>query len=61
SIDAQEWKPVEPTDGIFDQRTEEVSVDIGELEPGEHTVTLKATDSRANTTAAKQVLTIAEM
>ncbi len=60
SIDAQEWEPVEPTDGIFDERTEEVSVDIGELEPGEHTITLKATDSRANTAAGKEVLIVPE-
>lgn len=60
SIDAQEWQAVEPADGIFDERTEEVSVDIGSLEPGEHTVTLRATDSRGNTTAAKQVLTVPE-
>ena len=58
SIDAKEWKSVEPADGIFDERSEQVSVDIGELDPGEHTVTLKATDSRGNTAAAKQVLIV---
>ena len=58
SIDAGEWQAVEPADGIFDERTEEVSVDIGELEPGEHTITLRATDSRGNTAAAKQVLVV---
>jgi len=58
SIDAEQWESVEPADGIFDERTEEVSVDIGELDPGEHTVTLKATDSRGNATAAKEVLVV---
>ena len=58
SIDAKEWVSVEPADGIFDQRQEEVSVGIGKLDPGEHTVTLKAGDSRGNTAAGKQVVVV---
>jgi hypothetical protein len=58
SIDAKKWEPVEPADGILDERSEEVSVGIGELEPGEHTVTLRAADSRGNTAASKQVLIV---
>jgi hypothetical protein len=56
SIDAKEWVPAEPADGIFDEREEEVSVLIGTLDPGEHTVTLKAADSRGNTVAGKLVV-----
>jgi len=58
SIDAKEWVSAEPADGIFDEREEEVSVAIGALDPGEHTVTLKAGDARGNTAAAKQVLVV---
>jgi len=58
SIDAEKWVSVGPVDGILDERLEEVAVDLGKLEPGEHTITLKATDSRGNTTAAKEVLTV---
>ena len=71
NVDAKEWVPTEPADGIFDEREEEVSVTIrksldgardGErvepLEPGEHTVTLKAADARGNTAAGKQVVIV---
>jgi hypothetical protein len=58
NVDAKEWVPAEPADGIFDEREEEVSVTIGTLDPGEHTVTLKAADSRGNTAAGKQVVIV---
>jgi hypothetical protein len=72
NVDAKEWVPAEPADGIFDEREEEISVTIGTadsaivarratsagLEPGEHTVTLKAADSRGNTAAGKQVVIV---
>lgn len=58
NIDAKEWVPAEPADGIFDEREEEASVVIGKLDPGEHTVTLKAADARGNTVAGKQVVVV---
>jgi len=53
SIDAGEWRPVFPEDGIFDSSEETVVFQTDELEEGEHTVVLKAVDYYGNIGAGK--------
>ncbi len=45
---AKDWQAVLPSDNIFDGPDEEVSFTISGLSPGEHQVTLRATDSKGN-------------
>ncbi len=53
SIDAGEWIPLFPVDGIFDSPSEKVEFETEELEKGEHTVALKAVDYFGNIGAGK--------
>jgi hypothetical protein len=53
SIDAGEWMSVFSADGIFDSQSERVEFEIGQLEPGEHTIVLKAIDYFGNVGSGK--------
>ncbi len=53
SIDAGDWTPVFPEDGIFDSLSEKVTFTTDKLEQGEHTVVVKAVDYFGNVGAAK--------
>jgi len=55
SIDAGEWVPVFPEDGIFDSPKENVVFKTEALEEGEHTVVLKVVDYYGNIGAGKTV------
>jgi len=49
SVDGGEWLPVFPTDGIFDAPVESFGFRIAKiLEPGEHTVAVRARDEAGN-------------
>jgi hypothetical protein len=58
SIDAGDWQAIFPVDGIFDAREEKLEFAAEELEPGEHTVALKATDYFGNIGTGKTTVTI---
>ncbi|MGD0141018.1 MAG: hypothetical protein ABSD28_19315 [Tepidisphaeraceae bacterium] len=45
---ADEWQTVLPLDGIFDSPDEQVKFSVNGLTPGEHQVTIRATDSHGN-------------
>ena len=53
SIDADDWVPVFPVDGVFDAQSEQVEFGVGVLEEGEHTIVLKAVDYYGNVGAGK--------
>ena len=53
SIDGGDWTRIFPTDGLFDQRTEAFRFDVRDLAPGEHRITVRASDQDRNVTVAK--------
>lgn len=59
-IDNDDTFPLFPVDGLFDQREESVDWTSGELKPGEHVVTVAATDRAGNTEVRKVIITIPE-
>jgi hypothetical protein len=48
SLDAAEWVPVFPTDGISDSPSEQFRIPLERLPAGEHSLLLKATDTEGN-------------
>ncbi len=56
SIDGGNWKPIYPSDQVFDSKKETFSFPIEKLSPGEHTIVIKASDSAGNIGSAKKVI-----
>jgi sugar lactone lactonase YvrE len=56
SLDAGDWVPVEAADGVIDSLREKFTLDLANLKPGEHMITVRAADSANNTGVAKVVL-----
>jgi hypothetical protein len=46
------------SDGIVDQRQEDFEWETGELKPGEHVVTVVATDRAGNSSVKKLIFTV---
>lgn len=60
SVDSNDdWQAILPSDNIFDSPEERASFTIGDLAPGTHQVTLRATDAKGNQ-AFETVLTTIE-
>lgn len=59
-IDNETSFPLFPVDGLFDQRAESLDWTSGDLEPGEHVLTVAVTDRAGNTEVRKAIFTIAE-
>jgi hypothetical protein len=57
ALDWGDWIPVLPLDKIFDSREEKFRFEVKDLEPGEHIISVRASDAQRNVAAAK-VLTI---
>jgi hypothetical protein len=55
AVDGGDWAQVFPLDGIFDATREEFRFEVGDLEPGEHSVTVRAADLDRNITVGKVV------
>jgi hypothetical protein len=55
SCDAGQWKAVFPADHIFDTSEESFEFPLPDLEPGEHTLVIRAIDAAGNSGAAKAV------
>jgi len=53
SVDGGDWKQVFPDDGIFDSLTEKFHFDALDLPPGEHAITVRASDSQRNVSVGK--------
>jgi len=58
SLDAAEWIPVLPEDRIADSMKESYRLRTAELEPGEHTVTVRAKDRAGNAAAGKVIIRV---
>ncbi|HZI92751.1 MAG TPA: hypothetical protein VFE84_00795 [Patescibacteria group bacterium] len=58
SLDAGDWVPVLPEDRIADSTKETYRFRTPDLEPGEHTVTVKARDRAGNTGANRLVIRV---
>ena len=58
SIDAGDWTTVPAADGIFDSADESVSFKTQPLDPGEHTLVVRAKDDADNSGAAKAVFVV---
>jgi hypothetical protein len=56
SLDAGPWNPVYPEDGIVDSKAETFRVVLEGLQPGEHLVTLRVSDSAGNSGLGKAVV-----
>jgi len=53
SVDGSDWKQVFPDDGIFDSLQERFHFDVIDVPPGEHAITIRASDSQRNVSAGK--------
>ena len=53
SVDGGDWKQVSPDDGIFVSLTEKFHFDVPDLQPGEHAITVRASDSQRNVSVGK--------
>jgi sugar lactone lactonase YvrE len=58
SLDGADWQGVHSDDGIVDTLSETFTVRIPKLDPGEHVLTLRATDTAGNVGVGKAVLRI---
>lgn len=58
SVDAGPWVLVMPEDGVADSTRETVLFATPELEPGEHTIVIRARDRAGNVSAGKAVVVI---
>jgi hypothetical protein len=53
SVDGSDWKQVFPDDSIFDSLQEKFHFDVTDLAPGEHAVTVRASDEQRNVSVGK--------
>ena len=53
SVDGGEWKQLFPDDSIFDSPEERFHFDVPDLLPGEHAITVRASDSQRNVSVGK--------
>ena len=53
SVDGSDWKQVFPDDSIFDSLQEKFHFDVTDLTPGEHAVTVRASDEQRNVSVGK--------
>ncbi|MCZ6876576.1 MAG: hypothetical protein O7G29_00375 [Acidobacteria bacterium] len=58
SVDAGRWNILFPEDGIADSDSEQYTVGIESLEPGEHAITLRVVDSVGNFATGKTTVSI---
>src|SRR5215471_6468035 len=58
AIDTGDWRPVFPTDGIIDSKSESFSYVSGDLTPGEHVIAFRVYDQNDNAGMGKLVVRI---
>ena len=56
SVDAGRWVPVFADDGITDSNSETFTIELGDLDEGEHLVTIRARDRAGNAGLGKAVI-----
>lgn len=57
SVDGGNWVEIFPEDGMFDEREESFRFEVKDLGPGEHRITVRASDLERNVAASK-ILTV---
>ena len=57
SVDGGEWVEIFPEDGMYDEREESFRFEVKDLGPGEHRITVRASDLERNVAASK-ILTV---
>jgi hypothetical protein len=60
SLDGLPWRPVFPEDLVFDEREESLAFEVAEVEPGEHTLVVRAQDAARNLGSGKVVFGVAK-
>jgi sugar lactone lactonase YvrE len=60
SLNAGNWRPIHPLDGIFDSLSEPFEFTLSELATGEHTLILRVIDEAGNVGSASTVFLIEE-
>ena len=58
SVDGGEWTLVAPSKGISDYKSENYSFTVRRLQPGEHTVAVRAYDRFENVGSAKTTIEV---
>ena len=58
AIDTGDWRPIFPTDGIIDSKSESFSYVSGDLTPGEHVIAFRVYDQNDNAGMGKLVVRI---
>ena len=58
SLDGGDWRLTLPLDGIFDGQQEELLIELDRLEPGEHTLVVRAADEARNVGSGKLVFVV---
>jgi len=58
AIDAGPWHLIHPEDRIFDARSEAIRIVLASLEPGEHTVVVRASDAAHNVGVGRAIFRI---
>lgn len=58
AVDGDKWIPLQPADGIFDSKAEEIQLTIEVKQAGEHTLVIKVRDEAGNTGAGKVVFSV---
>jgi hypothetical protein len=58
AIDAGDWVPVQPQDGLNDSPSETYDLTLPRPAPGEHSIVVRATDSVGNTGSGRVVVDI---
>ena len=56
SVDGGDWQDVFPEDGIFDEKQESFKFEVKDLPPGEHRISVRASDLDRNVAATKVIL-----
>jgi hypothetical protein len=57
SVDGGDWVEIFPEDGMYDEREEAFRFEVKDLGPGEHRITVRASDLERNVAASK-ILTV---
>jgi hypothetical protein len=58
ALDGGEWTATFPTDGLFDANDESLAIELPDLRPGTHVLTVRATDAAGNTGAGDLVFEV---
>jgi len=57
SVDGGDWTDIFPEDGMFDEKQETFKFEVNDLSPGEHRISVRASDLERNVAVGK-VLTV---